>query len=318
MYKGKDYLHGIPGEYYASKCLGCGLWFQNPRPINDDIELLYPSEYAPHKEIQPQVSHLEISSSRKEYLRTKFHYRHLRETSYHATDWKSFRIFDFWRAHQFGIELAPEFVEDGALLEIGCASGGRLMTLRTMGWHHLYGVELVPEAANRAKAEGFAVECGQIEHVIENYPDSYFDVIISSMVIEHLLNPFEIFKKIAKKLKPGGQFLFSTVVRDSLDAKIYGVYWGGFDFPRHMVYFKKKEILDALNKEFERIRYYHQNAPIDFVRSSTWLNNSGGGNILNSCVLNIAKSRYSKAIGLCLAFFKLTTRVSFSCKKKFD
>jgi SAM-dependent methyltransferase len=212
--------------------------------------------------------------------------------------------------------MIPTFVKEGKLLEIGCASGGRLLFLRNLGWKQLYGIELVKEAAQKASAEGLNVVNGQVENTLSQYPDSYFDVIISSMVIEHLYNPFQITHLIATKLKPGGQFLFSTVVRDSLDAKIFRDYWSGFDFPRHMVYFKKSDLFGMLKNQFEIIQFFHQNAPIDFVRPAISRKEEGKGSIKDTLILALARSPFSTYIGLILAWMKLTCRVSIHCKKR--
>jgi hypothetical protein len=136
------------------------------------------------------------------------------------------------------------------------------------------------------------------------------------MVVEHFFNPFEVFKIITEKLKPGGQFLFSTVVRDSLDGKLYGQNWAGFDFPRHMVYFTKKDLLDALKLNFTDIKCFHQNAPIDFKRSSAWRIATGRSNFLDRLIITVADSQIVKLIGFPIAWLGLTTRISVCCVKQ--
>jgi len=242
--KGIDRLHKIPGEYYAVECKECLLWYQNPRPVRSHLKSLYPNEYLPHQ----KAKHSKIGISKVKFLNRKFNYQLNEAESEKSTGavWHQLKLFDFIRNWVTGVDLIPAFIHDGKLLEIGCASGGRLLSLRSIGWKNLYGIELVQEAAQRAQSEGFSVINGQVEDTLAQYPDEYFDVIISSMVIEHLYNPFQITQLIAQKLKPGGQFLFSTVVRDGLDGMIFHDYWSGFDFPRHMVYFKKNDVVQLL------------------------------------------------------------------------
>ena len=175
-----------------------------------------------------------------------------------------------WKRWCEGVDLVPEFVPGGKLLEIGCASGGRLISLRSLGWQHLQGIELAPSAAERARAEGYPVDCDSVENALARYPGEFFDVIISSMVLEHLFDPFAVVPEISRTLKKGGQFLFSTVVCDSLDAHIYRGYFSGFDLPRHMVFFQKRDIFCMMKEYFAGIECFHQNAPVDFVRSSMW------------------------------------------------
>ena len=115
---------------------------------------------------------------------------------------------------------------------------------------------------------------------------------------------------VAAKLKPGGQFLFSTISRDSLDARIFGAHWAGFDFPRHMVHFRIQDIRDMLAGAFENVECFHQNAPVDFVRSATWRNRP-----IDRVLGALAKSPLGKPLGGVLARLGMTTRVSFRCRR---
>ena len=312
--RGIDRLHHTPGEYLAVECLRCRLWFQNPRPSADRLSSLYPKDYSPHQ--KPVVP--AINSGYAGYLKKNLGYKSLK---YDIKDDMEFnrchlKMFDSIRRWQAGVNLIPEYIAGGKLLEIGCASGGRLLLLRRLGWHHLYGIELVEAAFEKARKEKFEVTCGPVEDTLNNYPDAAFDVIVSSMVLEHLYDPFEVVRIVAKKLKPGGQFLFSTVIRDGLDGRLFQEYWGGFDFPRHMIYFVKDDVVDMLKYYFEDLKFYHQNAPIDFVRSAVWKKQEGKGTIIDDIALKIAESSLARPVGLLLAWVGLTCRVSIRCRKK--
>ena len=50
--KGRDYIHNIPGWFFAWQCAGCDLQYQNPRPIADCLPQLYPADYWPHSTTQ--------------------------------------------------------------------------------------------------------------------------------------------------------------------------------------------------------------------------------------------------------------------------
>jgi len=142
------------------------------------------------------------------------------------------------------------------------------------------------------------------------------DVVIASMVLEHLFDPFHVVRGIARKLKEGGQFLFSTVVCDSLDAWIYQGYFGGFDLPRHMVFFRKRDIFRMLEDEFTGMECFHHNAPIDYVRPSTWRRNDRKGGLFDRFVLSVGDTRAGHYLGLPLAWLNLTCRVSFRCRRR--
>jgi 2-polyprenyl-3-methyl-5-hydroxy-6-metoxy-1,4-benzoquinol methylase len=313
---GKDYLHHIPGEYCVSECDQCGLWFQNPRPTTESLAGLYPNDYLPHTDSVPHEAMAARRRGSISYLQRSLGYGHLQNTSAnHHFDWRSLRFFDPYRRWTNGVALLPQFVPDGQLLEVGCGSGGRLLTLRDHGWSHLHGIELVSSAAERARSLGFSIECGLTESLLRSYPDEYFDVIVSSMVLEHLQNPFDVVGQIAAKLKPDGQFLFSTISRDSLDAKLFGNYWAGFDFPRHLVYLREKDIRDLLSDRFERIEFFYQSAPIDFLRSSSWRQADGKGRVLDAIILKVGSSLPAATLSLFLAWLRLTCRVSIRCRR---
>jgi len=316
MVKGIDRLYHIPGEYLAAECLRCRFWFQNPRPVASRLASLYPEDYLPHQ--KPTASTIKSGAAR--CLQGRLGYESLEPAAGDGKgfDWRQLAVLDWIRNWQMGVNLIPTYVTQGKLLEIGCASGGRLLALRRLGWQQLFGIELVPAAAERARAEGFSVITGQVEDTLSQYPDEEFDVIISSMVLEHLYNPFQVVQIVAKKLKPGGQFIFSTVIRDGLDARIFRDYWSGFDFPRHMIYFQKSDLYGMLKGQFEKIEIFYQNAPIDFVRPAVSRKDEGKGTITDNLILKVARSPLATSIGLLLAWSGLTCRVSLRCLKKHE
>jgi len=306
---GRDYLHGLPGHYSACECHGCGLWFLSPRPTPEQLASLYPDEYAPHAESEPLQFGPEIAS----YLAGTLGYSHLAVATEPRRSWRASldRARLRWKV---GVNLIPRWVPSGSVLEIGAASGTRLAMLRDLGWMDLHGIELVPAAAERARSRGAKVLCGSVEETLASYADRSFDVVITSMVIEHLSNPFDTMQKIAKKLRPGGQLLFSTVTRDSLDARMFGSYWGGFDFPRHLVFFRDRDIADMISPGFRMLEKFHHGAPQDFLRSASWRRPEGRW--ADRLVLSIRDGLLQYRLGLVLAWAGLTCRVSYRCERK--
>lgn len=305
---GRDYLHSVPGVFYASECCGCGLWFQNPRPSDEHIAGLYPVTYGPHAKLQSALSTTSTFIQQSRWIPQQ-QQAHRSERA-----WSSLR--SLLSRRRDGVNLIPTFVPKGKLLEIGSGNGERLVILRDHGWTSLCGIELVPRAAEQASAQGFAVECGPVEQLLEAHPNQTFDVIVSSMVLEHLCNPFGVVRQIAAKLKPGGQFLFSTICRDSLDARIYGKYWAGFDFPRHMVYLRKRDIKSMLVADFDQIECFHQSAPIDYVRSSTWRRGDTQSHFFDLVILKWGMTRTMSFMNTLLALFGMTCRVSYRCRRR--
>ncbi len=155
-------------------------------------------------------------------------------------------------------------------MDIGCGSGGMLRLLQALGWTDLHGIEPDPAAAAIARSTGADVRQGAVEDVLPVYPDGHFDAIVASMVIEHVADPYAVMREIARTLRPGGELLLSTVTRDSMDAAFFGEYWAGFDFPRHMTFFRNEDIAALFAERFDRIQRFPQLGPIDWVRSASW------------------------------------------------
>jgi 2-polyprenyl-3-methyl-5-hydroxy-6-metoxy-1,4-benzoquinol methylase len=297
------------------------LWFQNPRPVDADIPLLYPETYTPHAEtLRKRTAPVEHVSWLKNawrgwnhgYLTHELRYEHRRidhpaarigarfgATLSHAARWRA------------GCDLVPSFVPNGKLLELGCGTGEALERYRELGWQNLHGVELSDSAARIARRAGFNVKTATIESALETYPDQTFDAIVAVMVLEHLTNPFAVVSQVARKLKPGGEFLFSTVVRDSIDGRIFGPYGVCFDFPRHMVFFRKRDLDQLLRNDFDRVHSLRQNTPIDFQRPASLRDGR-----YDHRLRNFFGNRAGGSLVSLLARLKLMGRVSYRCRRK--
>jgi SAM-dependent methyltransferase len=222
---------------------------------------LYPLDYGPHQAVaSPKLSAGEVWA-----LRHNLGYTHLSEPAEHVSAFR--RWFGRWRADD---DLRPRFVDDGLLVEIGAASGSRLAALRELGWRKAEGIEISETAALQARSRGERVHTAAVEEGIELYDDGSIDTIVTSMVVEHLVNPFAMIERFSAKLKPGGELLFSTIVRDRIDAWIWKTYWRSLELPRHMVFFKKKDLDDLLAPSFRTVQFHYQAAPVDFTGSARY------------------------------------------------
>lgn len=96
------------------------------------------------------------------------------------------------------------------VLEVGCASGGTLLKIKnTFKNAKLYGIELNKFAAEDAAS--FAdIKIGNVEKEEIDYPEDFFDYIILADVLEHLLDPWTLLKKLTRFAKPEGRILASV------------------------------------------------------------------------------------------------------------
>jgi 2-polyprenyl-3-methyl-5-hydroxy-6-metoxy-1,4-benzoquinol methylase len=117
---------------------------------------------------------------------------------------KADSYFDSARA-----EIAPLLPERfDRVLEIGCGAGATMNWLRSRRTiQYAAGVELVSEAASKASAVFDTVLTGNIETL--NLPEGKFDLIVALDVLEHLVDPWSVVRRLHGALNPGGAVIVS-------------------------------------------------------------------------------------------------------------
>lgn len=93
------------------------------------------------------------------------------------------------------------------ILDIGCGDGSLLNKIAN---NNLYGIDISPEQLEIAKSRGIKAQNINIDKQNLPYPDNYFDIIISSEVIEHVLVPDNLLKETYRVLKKDGIFILTT------------------------------------------------------------------------------------------------------------
>jgi SAM-dependent methyltransferase len=201
--QGPDLYLGRPGHFCLVRCRHCGLIYQDPRPSPDELPELYPA--AEYELYSPAIAG-EPSAVR-------------RADRAHGMSRRRRQIERF-RA------------EPGRLLDIGCATGNFMAAMRDHGWQ-VTGVELSREAAAYAREKlGLDVHTGMLEE--QTLPDGAFDVVTMWDVLEHVLDPRVTLAGVRRLLRPGGLFVASVPNPASLEARLFGDSWAGWDRPRHL------------------------------------------------------------------------------------
>jgi|YNPNPStandDraft_1061719.scaffolds.fasta_scaffold56234_1 ubiquinone/menaquinone biosynthesis C-methylase UbiE len=222
----KDYLvRGdlnlfLEGEFRLVQCLKCGLVYLNPRPSRSELPLLYPDHY----------DQFNFAIHKYSFLSRLDHEYGLRKRCKAVLRYRKF----------------------GRLLDVGCATGDFLNAMRQyQGWE-VYGVEINESASEYARRQlGLMVKTGTLEDV--DYPESYFDVVTLWHVLEHIYDPLSALKKIHRLLKPDGLLVFTTPNLESLDARLFGPFWIGYDLPRHLQVFSYRTMRTLTDKSGFRI-----------------------------------------------------------------
>jgi len=93
---------------------------------------------------------------------------------------------------------------EARILDCACGDGVGLAALRDLGFSRLTGVELAPEKAARAAAQGFDVRVIDM-HSLDGIATGTFDTIVSSHTLEHSYRPGEVLAEFRRVLVPGGR-----------------------------------------------------------------------------------------------------------------
>ena len=106
------------------------------------------------------------------------------------------------------MDLLPE--NTSRVLEIGCGSGNTLVWLKSLkhcAW--VGGVEMMPDAAARAREKLDEVYPVNIEQNPIPIPERSLDLILCLDVLEHMVDPWAVICRLHKLLKPGGSLIAS-------------------------------------------------------------------------------------------------------------
>lgn len=144
------------------------------------------------------------------------------------------------------VKLISQHKSGGAILDIGCSSGGFLSTMRSSQWK-LYGIEMEESTAERARSTtGAEVFVG--DAVAAPFLPVSFDAITCFDVLEHVYSPREFLTKVFEWLKPGGIFYAMMPNIDSWEARLFGTHWFGLELPRHLSHFSPRSLRYLMNQ----------------------------------------------------------------------
>jgi 2-polyprenyl-3-methyl-5-hydroxy-6-metoxy-1,4-benzoquinol methylase len=108
------------------------------------------------------------------------------------------------------------------LLEIGFGAGALLRAAARAGWN-AEGLEISKPAVDHLSKEGLNLFCGELFEA--HYPDGYFDVVVATELLEHVEDPGELVREIARILRPGGLFWATTPNVSGLSGRFLGLNW---------------------------------------------------------------------------------------------
>lgn len=215
----QDYEYGAPGRYQWLRCTGCELIRLDPAPTPEILDQAYPPHYHAYTAPRSVITRRLLARSRARAARS----------------------------------LAGALPPGACILDVGCATGLLLESIRRLGRFRLFGVEYRPDAAEQARRRGIEVWAGEFENA--DVPTDTMDLVIMQHVLEHVSDPIETLRRVRAILRPGGRLVGELPSFDSWDARLFGRYWGGGHAPRHLFHFTPASLTAALRHcGYENVR----------------------------------------------------------------
>lgn len=154
------------------------------------------------------------------------------------------------------LRFIPE--DAGTVLEVGCGGGNFGYRLKQRGAREVWGVEIVESAGQKARKLLDKVLIGDVAALIDQLPEVYFDFIVFNDVLEHMVDPYDVLKRIKSKISPNG-----VVVSSIPNIRYYWTFrellvYGEWEYEEsgildstHLRFFTAKSIL----KMYDRLGY---------------------------------------------------------------
>lgn len=216
-----DVLFDAPGKWSFSTCLNpnCGLIWLNPRPVDEDLPLVYQQYYTHGTE--------SADGGKLPYQLRDFLYGCYGKVTLLPNVLLGLQPSKRRIDHMFLDDQPP-----GKLLDVGCGDGKYLNQMRALNWEGS-GVDFDPAAVAAAKQQyGFDLCCGDLHSA--PFSDGTFDAITMKHVIEHVPDPTSFLQKACDLMKPGGRLVVVTPNAASLAHLTFRSSWRGLEPPRHL------------------------------------------------------------------------------------
>jgi SAM-dependent methyltransferase len=196
------------------QCERCGLLYLTPRPDRKEMVRYYPACYGPY---------VAATAPR---------------------DWVQDLLYQGYLAKRG--RIVERYKGPGKLLDAGCSTGEFAAAMQTRGWR-VVGVELTASVAARARRRhGIEVVAG--DFVEAELSTASFDAVTMWDVLEHMHSPMSALAKARDLLVPGGIIIITVPNYESFDARLFGKYWSGLDFPRHLYVFPEGVLRDMVHR----------------------------------------------------------------------
>lgn len=211
-----EYSVELHQEYCEYRCTACDSEFLFPRPSEEQIRSFYPLNYHAYHDDHGVIARVLVS------LRSGMRARYYQALTCRT---RIPRIFD-----------------------VGAGDCRHFDALKRHGQFDFVGVEIKPEIADKARKRGYDIETGTLESMDISRFVGTCDVVSMNHVIEHVSDPSVMAIRAFELLKPGGVAVGQLPSNSCWEARIFGRYWAGYHFPRHLQCFSRMGLKSLLER----------------------------------------------------------------------
>jgi SAM-dependent methyltransferase len=158
--------------------------------------------------------------------------------------------------------IQNRFGDRFSIVDVGCFDGLFLRSLNSRS--SKCGIEILPQAAERAQAAGIRILSGDFEHLRDQAEE--FDAVTAFDVIEHVADPRHFMTLMAGALKPGGVLILSTGDMDCRTWRLMKHRYWYCAIPEHVSYLSLRWFLHtALSIPLRLVaarRFAHATLPV--------------------------------------------------------
>jgi 2-polyprenyl-3-methyl-5-hydroxy-6-metoxy-1,4-benzoquinol methylase len=160
------------------------------------------------------------------------------------------------------IDMVPLLPDPlGRVLDVGCGSGATGRLLRGRNPDQLVGIEIDPAAGRSAQADYDQVLIGPVERVLDEL-GGQFDTILLYDVLEHLTDPWDVLRRLARIAAPQARLHVSVPNARHLSLMVDVMLRGTFGYTSyghrddtHLRWFTPRDIETAVTRAGFEIRH---------------------------------------------------------------
>ena len=158
--------------------------------------------------------------------------------------------------------------EPAKVCDLGCGNGSLLANLQARGFLAV-GIEPSPFARKHAESRGIKVYAETAESLRGPLPESPFDIVVMTHVLEHCLGLQDAISNALQLVRTGGYLVIEVPNCGSFEFQTRGPAWFHFDVGRHLNYFTQRSLEKLINQQaVDIVQHYYREYVDHFIPST--------------------------------------------------